>query len=59
MNIKSTTCAICWLKSVLHEEKRREQENHGVGLRPDFSQQIAQVVLFLFLFMFFSFKTVV
>jgi hypothetical protein len=23
----STTCAICWLKSVLHEEKRREQEN--------------------------------
>jgi hypothetical protein len=27
-NRKSTTCAICWLKSVLHEEKRREQENH-------------------------------
>jgi hypothetical protein len=40
-NGKSTTCAICWLKSVLHEEKRREQENHNV-----------------FLFMFFSFKTV-
>jgi hypothetical protein len=32
-NIKSTTCAICWLKSVLHEEKRREQENHNVGLQ--------------------------
>jgi hypothetical protein len=30
-NRKSTTCAICWLKSVLHEEKRREQENHNVG----------------------------
>jgi hypothetical protein len=29
-NRKSTTCAICWLKSVLHEEKRREQENHNV-----------------------------
>jgi hypothetical protein len=27
MNRKSTTCAICWLKSVLHEEKRRKQEN--------------------------------
>jgi hypothetical protein len=33
-NRKSTTCAICWLKSVLHEEKLREQENHIVGLRP-------------------------
>jgi hypothetical protein len=62
-NIKSTTCAICWLKSVLHEEKRLEQENHNVGLCPtlwfsscstDFSQQIVQVVLFLF----FYFKTV-
>jgi hypothetical protein len=30
-NRKSTTCAICWLKSVLHEEKLREQENHNVG----------------------------
>jgi hypothetical protein len=30
-NSKSTTCAICWPKSVLHEEKRREQENHNVG----------------------------
>jgi hypothetical protein len=29
-NRKSTTCAICWLKSVLHEEKHREQENHNV-----------------------------
>jgi hypothetical protein len=75
-NRKSTTCAICWLKSVLHEEKRREKENHNIGLRPtlclmnimifcsrrfsscstDFSQQITQDVLFLFLF--FSFKTV-
>jgi predicted XRE-type DNA-binding protein len=25
---KSITCAICWLKSILHEEKHREQENH-------------------------------
>jgi hypothetical protein len=56
INRKSTTCAICWLKSVLHEEKRREQENYNVGRSTDFSQQIAQVVLFLFLF--FSFKTV-
>jgi hypothetical protein len=32
-NRKSTTCAVCWLNSVLHEEKRREQENHDVGLR--------------------------
>jgi hypothetical protein len=47
INRKSTTCVICWLKSVLHEEKRREQENHN-----------AQVVLFLFVFIFFSFKTV-
>jgi hypothetical protein len=38
------------VNSVLHEEKRREQENHN------FSQKIALVVLFLFLF--FSFKTV-
>jgi hypothetical protein len=30
-NRKSTTCAICWLKSVLHDKKRREQENHNVG----------------------------
>jgi hypothetical protein len=30
-NRKSKTCAICWLKSVIHEEKRREQENHNVG----------------------------
>jgi hypothetical protein len=28
-NRKSTTCAMCWLKSVLHEEKRWEQENHN------------------------------
>jgi hypothetical protein len=28
-NRKSTTCAICWLKSTLHEEKRREQENRS------------------------------
>jgi hypothetical protein len=56
-NRKSATCAICWLKSVLHEEKLLEQENRNVGLRPTlFSQQVAQIVLFLFLF--FSFKTV-
>jgi hypothetical protein len=29
INRKSTTCAICWLKSVLHEEKRRENHNFG------------------------------
>jgi hypothetical protein len=34
INRKSTTCTICWLKSVLHEEKRREQENHNVGRSP-------------------------
>jgi hypothetical protein len=64
-NRKNTTGAICWLKSILHGEKRREQENHNIGLRPtlwfscsqrfsscstDFSQQIAQVVLFPFMF---------
>jgi hypothetical protein len=27
-NIQSTTRAICWPKSVLHEKKRPEQENH-------------------------------
>jgi hypothetical protein len=31
---KSTTCAICWLKSVLHEETCREQENHNVDAFP-------------------------
>jgi hypothetical protein len=35
-NRKSTTCAICWLKSVLHEEKRQEQENHNVGRGPKY-----------------------
>jgi hypothetical protein len=30
-NIKSTTCAICWPKSVLHEEKRRTGSNSGAG----------------------------
>jgi hypothetical protein len=29
-NRKSKTCAICWLKSVVHEEKSQEQENHNV-----------------------------
>jgi hypothetical protein len=33
-NRNSTTCAICWLKSILHEEKRREQENHNFGRDP-------------------------
>src|SRR5215475_14499235 len=28
-NRKSTTCAICWLKSVLHEEKRRTGSDSG------------------------------
>jgi hypothetical protein len=27
-NRKSITCVTCWLKSVLHAENRREQENH-------------------------------
>jgi hypothetical protein len=64
INRKSTTCAICWLKSVLHEEKYRE--HHNVGLRLtwfscswrfsssslNFIQQIVQVVAFLFVFLF-------
>jgi hypothetical protein len=33
-NRKSTICAISWLKSVLHEEKRREKENHRIGRSP-------------------------
>jgi hypothetical protein len=33
-NRKSTICAICWLKSVLHEEKRRKQENYDIPV-PD------------------------
>jgi hypothetical protein len=67
-NRKSTACTVCWIKSVLHEKKRREQENHNVGrfscsrcfssCSMYFSQQIVQAVLFLFMFMFFSFKTV-
>jgi hypothetical protein len=32
INRKSTNCAICWLKSVVHEEKRREQEINNVGI---------------------------
>src|SRR5215475_13080388 len=28
-NRKSTTCAICWLKSVLHDEKRRTSSDSG------------------------------
>jgi hypothetical protein len=39
-NIKSTTCAICWLKSILREEKCGEQENNNVGLRPTLLLQI-------------------
>jgi hypothetical protein len=67
INRKSTTCAICWLKSVLHQEKRWEQKNHNLwftcsrrfsSCSTDFSQQMAQVVLFLSLFMLISFKTV-
>jgi hypothetical protein len=50
INRKSTTCAICWLKSVLHGEKLLS------SCSMDFSQQIALVVLFLFLF--FSFKSI-
>jgi hypothetical protein len=31
-NRKSVTCTVCWLKSVLHEEKHREQERDQKGL---------------------------
>ena len=30
-NRKSTTCAICWPKSILHEEKRRTGSDSGAG----------------------------
>jgi len=30
-NRKSKTCTICWLKSVLHEEKRRTGSDSGAG----------------------------
>jgi hypothetical protein len=30
-NGKSTTCAICWPKSVLHKEKRRTGSDSGAG----------------------------
>ena len=30
-NRKSTTCAICWPKSVLHEEKRPTDSDSGAG----------------------------
>jgi hypothetical protein len=42
----STTYAICWLKSILHEEKRREQENHHVeqGLAQDRKGLIAMSI---------------
>jgi len=30
-NRKSTTCAICWPKSVLHEEKHRTGSDSGAG----------------------------
>ena len=30
-NRKSTTCAICWPKSVLHEEKRQTGSDSGAG----------------------------
>jgi hypothetical protein len=34
INRNSTTYTICGPKSVLHEEKRQEQENHNVGQGP-------------------------
>jgi hypothetical protein len=55
---KSTTCAICWLKSVLRPTLWFSCSRRFSSCSTDFIQQIAQVVLFLFLFMFFSFKTV-
>jgi hypothetical protein len=39
INGRSTTCDICWLKSVLHEEKRWEQENHNVGRTYNFKRE--------------------
>jgi hypothetical protein len=38
-NRNSTTCTICWLKSVLHEEKCQEQENHNVGRGPTWDRK--------------------
>jgi hypothetical protein len=35
INRKSTACAVCRLKSVLHEEKHREQENHNAHYMGD------------------------
>jgi hypothetical protein len=39
INRKSTTCAICWLKSILHEEKHREQKRERKG-----SERVKEVV---------------
>jgi hypothetical protein len=44
-NRKSTTCAICWLESILHEEKHQEQENHNV-------RQCATLWLYSFCYVF-------
>jgi hypothetical protein len=62
-NRNSTTCAICWLKSVQSANRRTIIIWFSCSRRfssciTDFRQQIAQVVLFLFLFMFFCFKNV-
>jgi hypothetical protein len=34
MDIKSTTCTICWKSPYYMNEKRRKQENHNVGRSP-------------------------
>jgi hypothetical protein len=49
-NRERATCAICWLKSVLHEEKRREQENHTLGRRTgkSDSRKKSESIIFLF-----------
>jgi hypothetical protein len=43
-NRKSTTCSICWLKSVLHEEKSREQENHYDFPVPDAFNRVVRTL---------------
>jgi hypothetical protein len=39
INRKSTTCPICWLKSVLHEKKCWEQKNHNFGRGPTWDRK--------------------
>jgi hypothetical protein len=43
-NRNSTTCTICWLNSVLHEKKRREQENHDFPVSDAFPHVVRTLV---------------